>query len=86
LPKDPEKYTTFERVRKVIVGQLAVDVEKITEDSKLVDDLNADSLDLVEIVMGLEEEFNIEIPDEDAEKITGMRDAVEYIDSHKGRK
>ena len=74
--------TTFERVKKVIVEQLDVPEEEVKPDAHFVDDLGADSLDVVELVMGLEEEFDIEIPDEDAEKITRVKEAIEYIESH----
>jgi acyl carrier protein len=72
--------STFERVKKVVVKQLEVSEDQITETASFVDDLGADSLDVVELVMGLEEEFDIEIPDEDAEKIATVGNAVEYID------
>ncbi len=71
----------FEKIRKIIVDQLGVDESEVTEDASFVDDLGADSLDTVELVMALEEEFGIEIPDEDAEKIVTVGDAVKYIDS-----
>ncbi|HSV97041.1 MAG: acyl carrier protein [Spirochaetota bacterium] len=71
----------FEKIRKIIVDQLGVDESEVTEDASFVDDLGADSLDTVELVMALEEEFGIEIPDEDAEKIITVGDAVKYIDS-----
>ncbi|MCU0844026.1 MAG: acyl carrier protein [Spirochaetes bacterium] len=71
----------FEKVRKIIVDQLGVDESEVTDDASFVDDLGADSLDTVELVMALEEEFGIEIPDEDAEKIITVGDAVKYIDS-----
>ncbi|MBP6962797.1 MAG: acyl carrier protein [Armatimonadetes bacterium] len=71
---------TFDRVKKVVVEQLDVNEEEVTSDASFVDDLGADSLDVVELVMGLEEEFDIEIPDEDAEKITTVADAVGYIE------
>ncbi|MDI6704204.1 MAG: acyl carrier protein [bacterium] len=70
---------TFEKVKEIIVDQLGVDGSKVTEDASFVDDLGADSLDTVELVMALEEGFNIEIPDEDAEHITKVGDAVSYI-------
>ena len=70
----------FERVKNVIVDQLSVD--EVTLEASFVDDLGADSLDVVELIMGLETEFDIEIPDEDAEKISTVGDAVEYIKSH----
>ncbi len=71
----------FEKIRKIIVDQLGVDESEVTDDASFVDDLGADSLDTVELVMALEEEFGIEIPDEDAEKIITVGDAVKYIDS-----
>ena len=69
----------FEKVKNVLMDQLGVDESVITMDSSFVDDLGADSLDIVELIMGLETEFDIEIPDEDAEKITTVGDAVNYI-------
>ena len=72
----------FERVKNVIVDQLRVDADEVTLEASFVDDLGADSLDVVELIMGLETEFDIEIPDEDAEKISTVGDAVEYIKSH----
>ena len=72
----------FERVKNVIVDQLSVDAEEVTLEASFVDDLGADSLDVVELIMGLETEFDIEIPDEEAEKISTVGDAVEYIKSH----
>jgi len=71
-----------EKVKGIIVEQLGVDMAQVTEDAKFVDDLSADSLDTVELVMALEEEFSIEIPDEDAEKITSVGDAVNYVKEH----
>ncbi|MES2663423.1 MAG: acyl carrier protein [Pseudomonadota bacterium] len=68
-----------ERVKKVVAEQLGVKLEEITNDASFVDDLGADSLDTVELVMGLEEEFEIEILDEDAERITKVQEAVDYI-------
>ena len=70
-----------DQVKKIIVEQLGVDEDEVTPDASFVDDLGADSLDTVELVMAFEEEFGIEIPDEDAEKITRVREAVEYIES-----
>ena len=69
----------FEKVKNVLMEQLGVDESVITMDSSFVDDLGADSLDIVELIMGLETEFDIEIPNEDAEKITTVGDAVNYI-------
>ena len=71
-----------DKVKSIIVEQLGVDEEEVTPDASFVDDLGADSLDTVELVMAFEEEFGIEIPDEDAEKISTVRDAVNYIDEH----
>ncbi len=71
---------TFERVRKVLVEQLDVSEDEVTPQASIVDDLGADSLDVVEIIMGLEEEFDIEIPDEDAEKITTVQQIINYVD------
>ncbi len=74
--------TTFERLKKIIVEQLGVDEEEVTLQASFVEDLNADSLDLVELIMSLEEEFGMEISDEDAEKIQKVSDAVEFIEEH----
>ena len=71
---------TFDRVKKVVVDQLDVNEDEVTPTASFVDDLGADSLDQVELIMAFEEEFDIEIPDEDAEKITTVGDAVNYID------
>ena len=79
--------TIEERVKKIVVEQLGVKEDEVTPNASFVDDLGADSLDTVELVMAFEEEFGIEIPDEDAEKITRVKEAVEYIDSHaKGKR
>jgi acyl carrier protein len=75
-----------DRVKKIIVDQLGVEEDTVTPEASFVDDLGADSLDTVELVMALEEEFGIEIPDEDAEKIGKVKDAVEYIEKHSGKK
>jgi acyl carrier protein len=75
-----------DRVKKIIVDQLGVEEETVTPEASFVDDLGADSLDTVELVMALEEEFGIEIPDEDAEKITRVKEAVEYIEKHSSKK
>jgi acyl carrier protein len=71
-----------EKVKKIIVEQLGVEAEEVTPEAKFIEDLGADSLDTVELIMALEEEFGIEIPDEDAEKIITVKDAIEYIKSH----
>ncbi|OUS29343.1 acyl carrier protein [Gammaproteobacteria bacterium 45_16_T64] len=71
-----------ERVQKIVAEQLGVKLEEITNDSSFVEDLGADSLDTVELVMALEEEFETEIPDEDAEKITKVQEAIDYVVSH----
>ena len=68
-----------DKVKSIIVDQLGVDEEEVTPDASFVDDLGADSLDTVELVMALEEEFGLEIPDEDAEKILSVQQAVDYI-------
>ena len=70
-----------DRVRAIIAEQLGVKVEEVTDQASLIEDLGADSLDTVELVMALEEEFGIEIPDEDAEKMTTVGDAIKYIDT-----
>jgi acyl carrier protein len=75
---------TADRVKKIVVEHLGVEQEKVTEDASFIDDLGADSLDIVELVMAFEEEFGVEIPDDAAEKITTVRDAIEYIDQNKG--
>lgn len=77
--------STEEKVRKIIVDQLGVSPEEVTLEASFIDDLGADSLDTVELVMALEEEFDMEIPDEDAEKIVTVGDAIEYIEKHKGQ-
>jgi len=74
-----------QRVRKIIAEQLGVNEAEIKNESSFVDDLGADSLDTVELVMRFEEEFGIEIPDEDAEKIQSVRDAYNYIDQHQAK-
>ncbi len=74
--------STFDRVKGIVVEQLGVAESEVTPDASFVEDLGADSLDVVELVMALEEEFDIEIPDEDAEKIATVAEAVKYIDAH----
>lgn len=70
------------RLKKIVAEQLGVEESRIVPTARFTDDLDADSLDLVEMIMSLEEEFGIEIPDEDAEKILTVQDAIDYIDSH----
>ncbi|MBD3647124.1 MAG: acyl carrier protein [Pseudomonadales bacterium] len=74
--------TTEERVMKLVCEQLGVKEEEVTAEASFVEDLGADSLDTVELVMALEEEFETEIPDEEAEKITTVKEAIEYIEAH----
>ena len=71
-----------EKVREIIVDQLGVDEKQVVADAAFVDDLGADSLDTVELVMALEEEFDVEIPDEEAEKISKVQDAIDYINNN----
>jgi acyl carrier protein len=73
-----------ERVKKIVVEQLGVELEEVKNSSSFIDDLGADSLDTVELVMALEEEFGAEIPDEDAEKITTVQAAIDYIKASQG--
>ena len=73
-----------DKVKSIIVEQLGVDEEEVTPDASFVDDLGADSLDTVELVMAFEEEFGMEIPDEDAEKLQTVGDAIKYITEHSG--
>ena len=75
--------STFDKVKEVIIDKLGIEDSKIESGSSFVDDLGADSLDTVELIMQLEEEFGIEIPDEDAEKITTVQLAVDYIEKNK---
>ncbi len=72
------------KVKDIIVNELGVEQEKVTSEASFVDDLGADSLDTVELVMAFEEEFGIEIPDEDAEKLQTVGDAIKYIDERQG--
>lgn len=72
------------KVKDIIAKQLGVDMEKVTPEASFIEDLGADSLDTVELVMAFEEAFNIEIPDDDAEKILKVQDAVKYIDDKSG--
>lgn len=73
---------TAERVKKIVVEHLGVEADKVTEASSFIDDLGADSLDIVELVMAFEEEFNVEIPDDAAEKISTVKDAIDFINSN----
>ena len=73
-----------ERVKKIVVDQLDVSEDSVTNEASFVDDLGADSLDTVELVMALEEEFECEIPDEEAEKITTVQQAIDYVQAHLG--
>jgi acyl carrier protein len=82
LEELPTMSTIEERVKKIVIEQLGVTEDEVTIEASFVDDLGADSLDTVELVMALEEEFETEIPDEDAEKITTVQEAVNYIKAH----
>ncbi len=73
---------TADRVKKIVVEHLGVEAEKVTEEASFIDDLGADSLDIVELVMAFEEEFGVEIPDDAAEKITTVKDAIDYIEQN----
>lgn len=73
------KSVVFDKVKEIIVDQLGVEESEVTMEASFIDDLGADSLDIVELIMALEEEFDLEIPDKEAEKITTVGDAVEYI-------
>ena len=74
---------TFDKVRDIVVEQLGSEADEVTLESTFIDDLGADSLDIVELIMAFEEEFNVEIPDEAAEKIKTVQDVVNYIDQNK---
>ena len=71
-----------DKVKKIIAEKLSVDLEEVVPEASFVDDLGADSLDLVELIMSMEEEFDVEISDEDAEKMVTVKDALEYIEKH----
>ena len=75
---------TADRVSKIVVEHLGVEADKVTEEAAFIDDLGADSLDIVELVMAFEEEFSVEIPDDAAEKIATVKDAIDFIDKNKG--
>jgi acyl carrier protein len=86
LNKDNRVMSTVEQqVKAIVAEQLGVKAEQVTNDASFVDDLGADSLDTVELVMALEEEFEIEIPDEDAEKITTVQQAIDYINDRRSK-
>ena len=74
---------TAERVKKIVIEHLGVEAEKVTEEASFIDDLGADSLDIVELVMAFEEEFSVEIPEDAAEKIATVNDAIAFIDAQK---
>lgn len=76
--------TTLERVQAIVVDRLGVEADQVVESAEFIGDLDADSLDLVEVIMAMEQEFDLEIKDEDAEKIRTVGDAVSYIDQHAG--
>jgi acyl carrier protein len=80
----PQMSSVEERVKKIVIEQLGVKEEEVTKEASFVDDLGADSLDTVELVMALEEEFKTEIPDEEAEKITTVQQAIDYINKNLG--
>jgi acyl carrier protein len=84
LGKEQGMSETADRVKKIVVEHLGVEADKVTEDASFIDDLGADSLDIVELVMAFEEEFGVEIPDDAAEKIATVKDAITYIDENKG--
>lgn len=71
-----------DKIRKIIAEKLSVDLEEVVPEASFVDDLGADSLDLVELIMSMEEEFDIDISDEDAEKLVTVKDAIDYINAH----
>ena len=75
---------TADRVKMIVVEHLGLEADKVTEEASFIDDLGADSLDIVELVMAFEEEFGVEIPDDAAEKISTVSDAIKYIDDNKG--
>ena len=75
----PKMSSVADKVKKIVVEQLGVSEDQVTPEAKFIEDLGADSLDIVELIMGIEEEFDIEIPDEDAEKLTTVGEAMEYV-------
>jgi acyl carrier protein len=82
LPRRETAMSVAEKVKSIIVEQLGVDADEVSPAASFTDDLGADSLDIVELVMAFEEEFSIEIPDEDAENISTVQDAINYIEQH----
>ena len=76
---------TAERVKKIVVEHLGAEADKVTEDASFIDDLGADSLDIVELVMAFEEEFGVEVPDEEAEKLQTVGDVVKYIEANSSK-
>jgi acyl carrier protein len=84
-PKEELSMSVEERVKRIVIDQLGVEEGQVTREAKFVEDLGADSLDTVELVMALEEEFKLEIPDDEAEKISTVGQAVEYIDAHQSK-
>jgi acyl carrier protein len=82
LSKDEKMSDIADRVKKIVIEHLNVEAEKVTENASFIDDLGADSLDTVELVMAFEEEFNVEIPDDAAEKIATVKDAIDFINSN----
>lgn len=73
---------SFDKVKDIIVEQLGVDADEVTMEASFIDDLGADSLDIVELIMALEEEYDMEIPDEEAEKVSTVGDVINYINNH----
>jgi len=84
IEKEQGMSETADRVKKIVVEHLGVEADKVTTEASFIDDLGADSLDIVELVMAFEEEFSVEIPDDAAEKITTVNDAIQYIETNKG--
>jgi acyl carrier protein len=80
-----EEVDVFEKVKKMVAEQLNVSADKVVPEARFTDDLGADSLDVVELIMNIEEEFGLEIPEDEATKITTVKDAVDYISSKQGR-
>ena len=75
---------TIDKLKNIVAESLGVDAEEVTEKSYFIEDLGADSLDIVELVMAIEKEFDVEIPDEDADKIATVQDAIDYVSNHAG--